>query len=110
MEAIELAERAKQALEDKKGEDIVTLDMRDVSSVTDFFVIASGNSTPQIKAMCEEVDRVLKADGERAHRKAGDAQSGWVVLDYLNVVVHVLTPEIREYYALEQLWKDAGRV
>ena len=110
MEAIELAERVKQALENKKGEDVVTLDMREVSSVTDFFVIGSGNSAPQLKALSDEVSRLLKEEGERPHRKAGDANSGWLILDYLNVVVHILTPDIRKYYALEELWKDAGRV
>lgn len=75
--------------------------------MTDFYVIATGNSPPHLKALLGEVERVLGEKGIRCHRRAGTAESKWMVADYMDFVVHVLSPEQRARYALEQLWKDA---
>lgn len=101
---------AKQALEDKKGLDIVILDVRKVSSVTDYYVLATGTSPPHLKAMADELHRVLKKAGQKAFRKAGTPESEWLAADYVDLVVHILSPQAREYYGLETLWNDAPRV
>ena len=101
---------ARKALDDKKGRDIVVLDVRGVSTVTDYYLIATGNSAPHVKALTEEVQVALKKEGHRAYRKAGTPESGWMIADFVDAVVHVFSPEARGYYALEQLWNDAPRV
>lgn len=98
---------ARSALEAKKGEDIKILDVTGLSGVTDYYVIATGNSSPHLKALLGEVERVLIEKGVRCHRRAGTAESKWLVADYYDFVLHVLSPEMRKRYALEQLWKDA---
>lgn len=107
---MELAQRAGQILEGKKAEQLLVLDVRKVSSVTDFFLIATGTSAPHLKALAEEVDVRLKAEGVRSYRHSGESESGWIVLDYVDLVVHLFTPEVRSYYDLERLWKDAPRL
>ena len=97
-------------LEEKHGQDILIVDVRERSGVTDFFVLASGTSPPHVKALFNEVQHVLKGQHVRSFRKAGQAESGWVVLDYVDVVVHIFSVDVREYYALEELWADCERV
>ena len=80
------------------------LDMREVVSYTDHFVIASGRNPRQTQAIAEEVQQQLKRDGLHARRVEGMRQGDWILLDYLDVVVHVFTPEARAYYRLEALW------
>lgn len=101
---------ARKALEDKKAEQVVVLDVRKVSTVTDYFVICTGNNGPHIRAMGEEVGYQLKQQGISCFHKAGTAESEWVVVDYIDVVVHIFSAQTREYYALEELWKDAPLV
>ena len=102
-----MTETIRRVLDDKKGEEILLLDVRELSSVTDYYLLVTGTNTPHIKALAEEVDRVLKADGTKCFRKSGTAESGWVVADYFDVVLHIFSSEQRAYYALEQLWADA---
>lgn len=97
-------------METKKGEDILVLDVHGLSEVTDYYLIATGNSAPHLKALLGEVERVLGEKGFRCHRRAGTAESQWMVADYHDFVVHVLSRDQRERYALEQLWKDAVEV
>ena len=75
--------------------------------MTDYHLLVTGTSPPHIKALSEEVDRVLKDQGTRCFRKSGTPESGWVVADYFDVVLHIFSPEQRAYYALETLWADA---
>jgi ribosome-associated protein len=89
---------------------VVLLDVRGLSSVTNFYVVATGNSSPHLKAMASDLDDQLRAAGASRFRKSGTPESGWVVSDYLDVVVHLFAREQRAYYALEQLWNDAKRV
>ena len=105
-----LARAARAAAEAKKGVDPVILDVRRLSSVTDYYVIVSGTSSPHLKAVEAEVARALKTHGATRQRSSGSPESGWLVLDYLGVVVHVFNTEMRAYYQLEELWGDAPRV
>ncbi|MCX7818956.1 MAG: ribosome silencing factor [Kiritimatiellae bacterium] len=106
-----LARLVRSAAEEKKGQEPVILDVRTLSSVTDFFVIVTARSTPHLRALRDEVERAMKATGGvRAWRVSGTPESGWIVQDYLGVVVHLMTEEKRRYYALELLWNDAPRL
>ena len=102
-------DRIRAALDAKKGENIVVLRIADVSSVADYMVLCSGLNNPHLRALGDEVAKQLRQDVPpvAAHRRAGSADSGWIVLDYVDIVVHLFTPQMRGYYALEQLWKDA---
>jgi ribosome-associated protein len=93
---------------DKKALDIVELDLRGVIDYTDYFVICSGNSDRQVKAIADAILAGLKADHDvRPKRVEGLTQARWVLMDYLDVVVHIFVPEVREYYGLERLWGEA---
>ena len=93
-----------KALEDRKGMDINVYDMRGKSSLADFFVVATGTAAPHLKALIAESQSVMKESGVQSYRTSGDPESGWIVVDYVDVVVHVFSPEARAYYALEKLW------
>ncbi len=99
--------RAREALLAKKGERVVLLDVSGLSPVTDYCLIATGNSAPHLKALATEVEKTLSAGGVRCFRRAGKPDSGWIVADYLDFVVHLFTHELREHYQLERLWNDA---
>jgi ribosome-associated protein len=88
----------------------VLLDVRDISTITDYFLIATGANTPHLKALFDEVQKVLKRDGATCFRKSGTPESGWLVADYVDAVIHLFLPDVRSYYALETLWNDAKRV
>jgi ribosome-associated protein len=92
------------ALEDRKGKDIKVYDQRGKSQLADFFVVATGEAAPHLKALVAESQSVMKAAGVQSFRTSGDPESGWIVVDYVDVVVHVFSPEARAYYALEKLW------
>jgi ribosome-associated protein len=93
---------------DKKGENIVLMDMRQTSPVTDFFVIISGGSDRQLKAIIEHIEQELKDSySVRPWHVDGEADGGWVLMDYGDVVVHAFLPETRAYYDLEGLWREA---
>jgi len=98
------------AAADKKAAEIIILDMRDVCSYTDFFLICSGRSARQTKAIADGIRTSLKAEGVRPLRVEGEVRGDWVLMDYLSVVVHIFTPEARDFYRLEVLWKEAARV
>jgi ribosome-associated protein len=92
------------------GRDITVLDMRGVSPLYDFFVLASGNSRRQIHTLAEEIDASMRAEGDRRLSIEGYEASKWVVQDYGDVVVHLFEPSTRAYYGLEDLWADAEKV
>ena len=102
-------DRIRAALDSKKGENIVVLRIADVSSVADYMVLCSGLNNPHLRALADEVAKQLRLETPpvAAHRRAGSDESEWLVLDYFDFVVHLFTPAMRSYYALEQLWKDA---
>ena len=111
MDSKKLAELCREYADNKKAENIVILDVRDLSSVTDFFVIASGTSEPHLRAIVDEITDRLREDHDlRPVRKDGSVQGSWVVLDFFDVIVHVMRADARERYDLESLWGDAARV
>jgi len=110
LELLELAHTIVDALEEKKGEDILLLDLAEVATFTSMFVICSAASERTLRALSNEVLRVIKENyGLRPLQVEGDSASGWILLDYGGVILHLFSPAVREYYALEQLWSD-GRV
>jgi ribosome-associated protein len=111
MDSKKLAGLCRDFADNKKAENIVILDVRDLSSVTDYFVIASGTSEPHLRAIVEEITDGLREQHDvRPLRKDGSMQGAWVVLDFFDVIVHVMRADARERYDLESLWGDAARV
>lgn len=110
MDSRKLALLCRDLAENKKAEDVLVLDLRKLSTVTDYFVIATGTSEPHLRAILDEVtDNVDKKLGLRP-RIEGRVQTAWVVLDYFDVIVHIMRGDARERYDLEGLWGDAARV
>ena len=107
IEALEMAKKAREALLAKKAVDVVILDVRKLSSVTDYYVVATGLNSPHIRALGNVVDEALAQEGVKHFRKAGSAESEWIVADYFDVVAHIFSPATRKYYELERLWSDA---
>lgn len=106
MESHALATQIAELALSKKAEDIIVLDVRQSSLGTDYFVVCSGNSEPHVKAIADDILEGMKSRGERVWRVEGYAAHRWVLLDYVDVVVHVFYPEVRSYYGLEDLWGD----
>lgn len=98
-----------QAILDKKGENIISLDLRKIPEASaDFFIVCEATSTTQIKAIADYVeDQLKKICGESPYRHEGKQAAQWVLIDYINVVVHVMHPEARNFYKLEEMWSDA---
>jgi ribosome-associated protein len=94
---------------ERKAQDVVALDLRGISSATDFFVVATGTSDMQVRAVAEHIVEELKKEGERPDHVEGMDGGRWVLLDYVDFVVHVFHPEARDFYQLETLWGDAPR-
>jgi len=101
---------AVEAAEDRKAQDVVTLDLRDLSDATDYFVVASGTSDAHVRGIADLVVERMSEAGHRPHHVEGLAQGRWVLLDFVDVVVHLFHPETRRFYQLERLWSDAPRV
>jgi len=111
MDSKKLALLCREFADNKKADDIVILDVRDLSSVTDYFVIASGTSEPHLRAIVEEITSKLRDEhGIRPVRTDGSTQGAWVALDFFDVIVHIMRTDTRERYDLEGLWGDAKRV
>lgn len=108
MEDLELARACALYADDKKAEDIRILDLRGLSPICDYFVLVTATSTPQLRAVRDEIIERMKDEHDLPPDvKDGNFESQWIILVYGNVMVHVLTPEKREFYALEELWGDA---
>jgi ribosome-associated protein len=111
MDSKKLALLCRELADNKKAENIVVLDVREVSSVTDYFVVASGTSEPHLRAITDEITDKLRTEHEiRPRAVDGTLQTAWVVLDYFDVIVHVMRADVRAHYNLEGLWGDAPRV
>src|SRR3974377_1911238 len=109
MDSRKLALFCRELADNKKAEDIVILDVRQISSVTDYFVIASGPSEPHLRAIVDEITDKLTEDHQLRPRAIdGTLQTAWVVLDYFDVIVHVMREDVRERYDLESLWGDGA--
>jgi len=111
MDSRKLALLCRELADNKKAEDILILDVRELSSVTDYFVIGSGSSEPHLRAIVDEITDKLRDDHDlRPKAVDGALQTSWVVLDYFDVIVHIMRQDVRERYDLETLWGDAPKV
>ena len=108
--ALQIAAMTSTVLDELQAEDPAVLDVRELSTVTNYYVIVSGNSQPHLNALSQELQGQLRDQGQRPYRKSGTPVSGWVVLDYVDVVVHLMTRDAREFYQIEELWNDAPRL
>lgn len=110
MDGRTMAELAARALDDKKGRNIKILETGALTTLAEYFVLCSGTSNTQIKALADGVEKLLSDSGEEPHHIEGHRDGTWVLMDYSCVVVHIFTEEAREFYDLERLWKDAREV
>jgi ribosome-associated protein len=111
MDSKKLALLCRDFADNKKAENIVVLDVRELSSVTDYFVIATGTSEPHLRAIVEEITGRLRDEHDlRPVRTDGSTQGAWIALDFFDVIVHIMRADVREHYDLEGLWGDAKRV
>ncbi len=106
----DIAALAAKALDDKKGVDISLLEITDVTTLADHFLICTGTSNTHVKSLCDAVEEALDNAGEPALRREGHRSGTWVLLDYGCLVVHVFTEETRQFYDLERLWSDAKKI
>ena len=107
MDSLQLATRLAQVLDKKIATEVKVLKVRDLTVLTDYFVIASGSSSTQVKALAEEAEFQLEQQGAKPLRTEGYDSKSWILLDYGTVIVHVFYPEARDFYDLEHLWADA---
>lgn len=106
----DVARHIVDVLADRQAEDILLLDIREVASFADFFVIATAVNARQMRALIDTCDKALRNEGIKPLHKEGESDSGWVLVDYGDIILHIFTPELRDYYALEELWQDATEV
>ncbi|MGM0380365.1 MAG: ribosome silencing factor [bacterium] len=108
---LELAQLAAEILRDNKAEEVLILNVNEQLGITDFFVIATGQSRPHLKFLRQELKKQLKKSGNRTpEHLEGEAEQGWLLADYEEVIIHLFNEEKRQYYNLEELWADAPRV
>ena len=110
MKSIELVKFAYGLLDTKKATDIAVLDIRKLSSLGDYFVVASGTSTIHVKALAGELENKLSEQGIEPRRIEGEKSAVWILLDYNDVIIHIFNHETRDFYCLERLWGDAPRL
>ena len=110
MTSIELAREIARLLSEKKAEDIAAIEIKDLTTIGDYFVIASGSSNSQVKALSDAVEEGLTKLGLEPRRIEGYQSAMWILLDYSDVIVHIFHEKTREFYSLERLWADAPRV
>jgi len=106
---LELAHTIVNALEEKKGENIILLDIKEITSFTDYFIICTATSNRMLNALADGVMEKTRIDHNRKGRIEGTPDSGWIIVDYGDIVVHIFDTELRQYYRLEELW-DEGKV
>lgn len=110
MSSLETAKLAVRALDSKKGLEIKLVKIQDISSIADYFVIATGTSNTHVKALADEVQFKLDQEGISVSHIEGYRSDSWILLDYVDVIVHVFSEEAREYYDLERLWQDGEQI
>ena len=111
MDSKKLAQLCREYADNKKAEDIVVLDVQKISSITDYFVIASGTSEPHLRAITDEITDKLRTEyGIRPNATEGNNRAPWQVLDFFDVIVHIMRKDVREHYDLEGLWGDAPKL
>lgn len=97
-------------LDDRKAEEIVALDLREHANIADYFIIATGANKPHLKALYDGLQKLFKTVGFKGYHKEGVPDSGWMIMDYNGIMVHIFERELREFYDLEKLWKDAPSI
>ncbi len=107
---LDRARAAAEAASDKQASDIILLDLRPTCDFTDYFVICSADSGPQVEAIADGVEQAMSDTGARLHHKEGASDSGWMLLDFSDVVVHVFSPEARRLYQLDKVWTEAKTI
>ena len=107
MNSTELAEKIANLAWEKKGKEITILDLKGLTDISDYFVIVTGESELHLKAITEFIEQELKKQGIRPWHREGQQNLNWILLDYIEVVVHIFKPHIRNFYSLEKLWGDA---
>ncbi len=110
MDLMEMVKAAKAALEDKKAQDVVVLDISNISTIADYFIIANGTNPNQLAAMRDAVDEALYKRGLHVHHIEGTNSASWVLMDYGDIIVHLFSKEDRSFYDLERIWNDGKRV
>ncbi len=110
MTTLEIVKKAVEALENKKAEDIKVIDISEVSSIADYFIIASGSNANQLGAMQDSVDEAMYKSGLHAKQTEGTQNSTWILIDYNDIIVHLFSKEDRLFYDLERIWKDGKQI
>lgn len=110
MSTLDIVKKAVLALEDKKAEDIRVIDITEVSSIADYFIIANGTNQNQLQAMLDAVDEALYKEGKKAKQVEGNQQSTWILMDYEDIIVHLFSKEDRLFYDLERIWRDGKEI
>ena len=109
MNSKELVKIAYNALDDKKGHDIRIIDINEVTSMGDYFIIADGSNKNQVQALCDNVEEFMHKAGAKLKNREGYSNGGWILLDYYDIIVHIFVEEERSFYDLEHIWRD-GRL
>ena len=107
MESLDLCKKIMSILDEKKGSDIVVLDISEISVLSDYFVLVSAENARQLEALKDAVEDAVQLDNRKAE---GESSSGWILLDYKDVIVHIFDKDTRSFYNLEKIWSDAKRV
>ena len=110
MQTIDLVKKIVEALEDKKAEDITVLDIGEVSSIADYFIIADGSNRNQVQAMADSAEEALGRAGYDAKQIEGYQSANWILMDYKDIIVHVFSKEDRAFYDLERIWRDGKQI
>ncbi|MFP4661807.1 MAG: ribosome silencing factor [Halanaerobiales bacterium] len=106
----EIAVMAAEAADDKKAIDIEVLDVQELTIIADYFVICSGNSETQVKAIANGIEKELSEEGIEPQKVAGKQDSRWILMDYADVIIHIFHKDEREFYELDRLWADAEKI
>lgn len=106
MQSQELKDKICQAIDDAKGFDVKTMDVREQSDITDFMVVASGTSSKHVASVADRVSEIMREQGEKVFGIEGKSEGDWVLMDFGDVVVHIMRPETRDFYNLEKLWGE----
>lgn len=110
MTSSEMAKLAVEALEDRKAEEVTVIDIREVSPIADYFIIASGNNQNQLQAMRDAADEALYKAGAKVQQVEGNQSSTWILMDYNDIIIHIFSKEDRLFYDLERIWRDGKKI
>ncbi len=106
----ELVRLAYHAIDEKKGQDIMVIDISEISTIADYFIIASGSNIKQVQAICDNVTEILGKNGYNPKSTEGFENANWILLDYSDTIIHIFNQEDRRFYDLERLWRDGKLV